>query len=64
MNSNKMSLQELKDLFPDPKFHYYYKSPDGLYVRSGKHAASKKLHRHVHGTSLGEKNHEKFVNKK
>ena len=62
MNSNKMSLQELKDLFPVPA--PFYKSPDGLYVRSGKHAASKKLHRHVHGKSLGEKNHEKFVNNK
>lgn len=62
MMNSKMSLDELKALFPEPA--PFYKSPDGLYVRQGKHAASKKHHRHVHGQSLGEKNHQRFVNKK
>lgn len=49
----KMTLQDLKALFQP--YQPVYKSPDGLEVKIGKHAASKKGHRHTHGMSRGQR---------
>ena len=49
----KMTLQDLKALFQP--YQTVYKSPDGLEVKIGKHAASKKGHRHTHGMSRGQR---------
>lgn len=50
---NKMTKEDLKALFLPPPPHYV--SPDGLEIRIGKHAASKKHHRHKHNPSRGQK---------
>jgi len=41
----KMTLTDLKSMYFPHSPHY--KSPDGLETREGKHAASKKRHRHA-----------------
>lgn len=50
--TKKMSLNDLKSMYPPASLHYV--SPDGLEDRVGKHAASKKRHRHhIGGHRLG-----------
>lgn len=58
----KMSMQELKDLFSFRAIQTVTQSAVNPFIRrpsfrGGKHAASKKGHKHVHRLSKGQLNH-------
>lgn len=65
----KMSLQDLKDLFSFHPIQLLTQSEINPFIprarfHGGKHAASKKNHVHKHNLSKGQLNHKKFMENK